>query len=81
MPAHHSGRFDDQEDLGPPRPQAAEGGPEEAVARIQGWPRSLAFEDGELLAESEDFKGCIASRADENTEGSQDIEKELDHKS
>ena len=49
MPADHSLRFDNEEDIGPAGPEAAEGGPEEAVARIQGRPRSLAFEHGELL--------------------------------
>ena len=66
MPANDGARFDNQQDIGPAGPDAAEVGPEEAVTSVQGWPRSLAFEHGELLAESEDFQGGIDSRADEN---------------
>ena len=44
-------RFDNQEDIGPAEPKA-ERSPEQPVTGVQGWPRSLAFEDGELLAES-----------------------------
>ena len=64
MPADHSVRFDNEEDIGPAGPEAAEGGPEETVARIQGRPRSLAFEYGELLPQSEDLQGCVASRTE-----------------
>ena len=60
MPADHSLRFYYEEDIGPAGPEAAEGGPEETVARIQGRPRSLAFEHGDLLAQSEDLQGGVA---------------------
>jgi hypothetical protein len=56
MPADHSLGFDNEEDIGPAGPEAAERGPEEAVARIQGRPRSLAFEHGDLLAQREDLR-------------------------
>ena len=71
MPADDGLRLDNQEDLGPAGPEAAEGGPEEAVARIQGRPRSLAFEHGDLLAQSEDLQRGIASCTEENTESLQ----------
>src|SRR5215471_7871132 len=79
MPADDGLRLDNQEDIGPTGPEAAEGGPEEAVARIQGRPRSLAFEHGDLLAQSEDLQRCVASRTEENTECTQHSEEQLDH--
>src|SRR6516165_5132764 len=79
MPADHSLGFDDEEDIGPAGPEAAEGGPEETVARIQGRPRSLAFEHGDLLAQSEDLQGCVASRTEENAESTQHSEEQMDH--
>ena len=75
----HSLGFDDEEDIGPAGPEAAERGPAEAVARIQGRPRSLAFEHGDLLAQSEDLQSCVASRTEENTECTQHSEEQLDH--
>jgi hypothetical protein len=43
------------------RPKAAEGGPEEPVAGVEAWPRSLAFKHGNLLTESKDLQGGISS--------------------
>ena len=57
----------------------AEHGPEQPVAGIQGWPRSLALEDGELLAESQDFQGSIGSGATESAHGGEEREKEWKH--
>jgi len=79
MPADDGLRLDNQEDLGPAGPEAAEGGPEEAVARIQGRPRSLAFEHGDLLAQGEDLQRGIASCTEENTESLQHSHEKLDH--
>ena len=67
------------EDIAPAGPEAAEGGPEEAVARIQGRPRSLAFEHSNLLAQSEDLQGCVSSRTEKNAESTQHREEQLDH--
>jgi hypothetical protein len=47
--------------------------------RIQGRPRSLTFEHGELLAQSEDLQGCVASRTEENAESTQHSEEQMDH--
>jgi hypothetical protein len=38
-----------------------EDGPEESVASVEGRPRMLTFEPGDLLAESKDLQGGIAS--------------------
>ena len=79
MPADDGLRLDNQEDLGPAGPEAAEGGPEEAVARIQGRPWSLAFEHGDLMAQGEDLQRGIASCTEENTESLQHSHEKLDH--
>jgi hypothetical protein len=79
MPANDGIWFDNEKDIGPTGPHAAEGSPKQPVASIQGWPRSLAFEHGELLAESEDFQGGIGSRTEEYRECTQHSDEELDH--
>jgi hypothetical protein len=66
MPADHSLGFDNEEDLGPAGPEAAESHPEQPVPSVQGRPRSLALEYGDLLAQSEDLQGSVASRTEEN---------------
>ncbi|HKE29375.1 MAG TPA: hypothetical protein VKB88_43795 [Bryobacteraceae bacterium] len=68
-----------QDDTGPAWLKAAEGGPEQPVAGIQGRPRSLAFEHSDLLAESQDFQGYIGSGADQSVRGDQEGEEKLDH--
>jgi len=40
----------------------------------------MAFEHGDLLAQSEDLQGCVASRTEKNAESTQHSEEELDHK-
>jgi hypothetical protein len=71
--------FDNQEDIGPAWPKAAEGGPEQPVAGVQGWPRALAFENGELLAEGQNFQGGIGSCPEGGAECNEEGEEELDH--
>src|SRR5215471_3692130 len=78
-PADDGLPFHNEEDISPAGPDATEGGPEEADARIQGRPRSLAFEHGDLLAQSEDLQGCVASRTEENAENTQHSEEQIDH--
>jgi hypothetical protein len=53
--------FDDEEDIGPAGPEATEDAPKEPVASVEGRPRALAFEHGDLLAEGKDFQPCISS--------------------
>ena len=53
--------------------------PEQPVTGIQGWPMSLALEDRDLLAESQDFQCRIGSRAEESPHGRQEGDQELQH--
>jgi hypothetical protein len=64
-------RLDDEEDIGPARPEAAKRGPKQSVARIQGRPWSLALQYGDLLSKSEDLQGDITVRTEENEECTQ----------
>ena len=79
MPADDGLGFDNQEDIGPARPEAAESHPKQPVASLQWRPRSMAFEHGDLLAQSEDLQGCVASRTEKNAESTQHREEQLDH--
>ena len=68
MPADDGFWFDDQQDIGPAGPDAAERGPKQSIARIQGRPRSLALQYGDLLPERQDLKRNITPTAKENSE-------------
>jgi hypothetical protein len=43
--------------------------PEESIDRVQGWTRPFPFEEGDLLPESENFKGGVASTTEEHADG------------
>src|SRR5262249_16534531 len=79
VPCDNSLRFDNQEDIGPVRPKAGKRGPEQAVTGVQGWSRSLSFENCDLLAKSQDFQGSIGSGPEESADGGQEGKKELRH--
>ena len=79
VPTDHSFWFDDQEDSGPARPKAAQGGPEQPIAGVQERPRSLALEHSDLLAESQDFQSGISPGPEQSAHGDQEGEEELDH--
>src|SRR5687768_6843618 len=49
VPANYGRRLHDDEDVGPARPTAAQGSPEESVERVQDRPRPFAFEHGDLV--------------------------------
>ena len=79
MPAGYGVGHDDDENVLPAGPVAAEGGPEKPVHRIQYWAWPLAFEDGDLLSEGEDFKSSVASTSKEDAEYRKHGEDELGH--
>ena len=77
MPTDDRFRLDNHEDFGPAGPKAAERGPEEPVTGVQRWTRSLALEDGDLLAESQNLQGSIGSGTKESAHGGPEGNKEL----
>ncbi len=80
MPGDDGGGLDDEEDVGPAGPAAAECGPDESVQEVQGWARPFALKHGELLSEGEGFKGGVAATAEEDADDGEDGEDELGHK-
>lgn len=68
MPANHGFGLDQDEGLGPTGPDVAKGGPKQPIAGVQGWPRSLAFQHGDLLAQSSDFEGGITPTSKERAQ-------------
>jgi len=68
VPADNSIGLHYDQDLGQAGPEAAEDGPEKPVRRVQCWSRPITLEHGDLLSESENLKGRIASAAEEYTD-------------
>ena len=68
MPANDGLWFHQDEDIGPAGPEAAQGGPEEPVERVQWRPRSLPLENGDLLSQGQNFEGAVAATAEEHAD-------------
>ena len=79
MPADDGFWLDDQEDVGPAGPDAAERSPKQSVARIQGRPGSLALQYGDLLPKSEDLQSDVTMGTKEDEECIQHGDYDLDH--
>src|SRR5215472_13516272 len=75
VPADDGLGLDDDEDVGPAGPTAAQGSPKESVEPVQDWPRPFAFKHGYLMTEGEDLQSGIAPSAKENAEGLRVFEK------
>ena len=67
MPTDHGLGLDDEQDVGPAGPTAAEGGPEESIQGVQNGPRPFLFQHGDLLSEGENLAGGIAPTAEEDS--------------
>jgi hypothetical protein len=53
--------------------------PEKSIDTVQGRTRPFPFEDGDLLPESGNFKGGVASTSHEDADGSEEIEYAFQH--
>ena len=71
MPPHDGVGLDDDEDLLPPRPEAAQRDPEEPIHRPHPRSRSLGREDGELPAEGEVLDQKVRLRRCDTSEPNQ----------
>ena len=80
MPPHDDVGLDDDEDLLPPRPEATERDPEDAIGRPHPRSRSLGREDGELLAEGEVLDQKVRPRRSETSEPTQDESDSGEHR-
>jgi len=79
VPADDGLWLHDHQDVGPTRPEAAEGGPEQPIQGVQGGPRSLVFQHRDLLSEGKNFEGGVGSTAEEDTDHGEEGEDELRH--
>jgi hypothetical protein len=61
MPAHHGSRSNQDERLGPPRPERFQGDPEQLVQSCQSTARSLGVQSEQLLTESKIFEDEVLS--------------------
>jgi hypothetical protein len=68
VPANHGLGPHDNENVGPAGPETAESRTEDSVQRVQVWPGSLAFQNGDLLSEGKDFERRVASTAEEHAD-------------
>jgi hypothetical protein len=53
--------------------------PEKSIDTVQGRTGPFPFEDGDLLPESENFKGGVASTSQEDADGSEETEYAFQH--
>jgi hypothetical protein len=53
--------------------------PEKSTDWVQGWRRPFPFEDGDLVPESENFKGGVGSTAKEHAHSSEETEYAFQH--
>jgi len=72
MPAHHGLGLDEDQDVTPAGPDAAQDGPEEPVETVYGRPWSFPLQDRDLLPEGEDLEGGVPATTEEHAYYSQD---------
>ena len=76
MPIDDRFGFHDYEHVLPASPDLPKGGPEYPVHRAQGRPGPPAFQNGHLLAQSEDFEGGIGAAPEEDACGGKQCDEE-----
>ena len=79
VPSDDCLRLHDDQYVSPSRPQALQSRPEKPIERAQEWPRPFSLEDRDLLSEGENFKGGVASTAEEDAGGGKESENVFDH--
>jgi hypothetical protein len=75
MPGDHGFWFDDNQDLAPCRPKAAEQDPKDSILDSQPGVRLFSPEDTQLLTQSKDLETEVAARAEESGKASQQVTK------
>ena len=77
MPADDGFGFHDEENFRPAFSDAAQCGPKQQVKGVHLWARPFPLEDGDLLPQSEDRQGEIATATEANSDGDQDCRDEF----
>jgi hypothetical protein len=68
MPANHGFRLDNDQGVGPARPQSAERNPEQPIEPIQFRARLLPLKHGKLLAKGSGFQRQVVALQKESAE-------------
>ena len=79
MAADHGPGLDDDEDIGPPEPHAAQGRLEQTVQLIQPRARPLPLEHGDLLPQCEELNCSVMPAAEKDSERTEERKGEIDH--
>jgi len=79
MSADDSFGLDDDEYLGPARPDAMQGDPKQPVEKVQRRPRPFPLKNSYLLSQGKNFQGGIAATSEENTNGRKERADENQH--
>ena len=72
MPGDHGFWFDDNQDVAPCRPQAAEQSPEYSILDSQPRVRPFSLEYAQLLTEGKNLKGEVVARTEESAAAGKD---------
>ena len=79
VPADDGFRLHDNEEVGPPRTEAAQRSPEEPIEGVQEWTGTLALQYGDLLAQGEHLERGVPTSAEEDPDCGQEGQDELEH--
>jgi hypothetical protein len=79
MPTDDGFWFHQEEDVGPARPDAVQGGPEESIEGVPLRPRSFPLENSDLLSQGENLEGAVAATAEEDADGSTEGEQRFQY--
>jgi hypothetical protein len=79
MPAHNGSRSNQDERLGPPRPERFQGDPEQLVQGSQSTARSLGVQREQLLTESKIFEDEVLSGTESTDNPSEEMSERRDH--
>jgi len=79
VPPNNSVRQDDDERLLPSRPEAASQYPKQLIEWSQSWPGMFAFQDGQLLPESEVFEDQAAAVTRDGKHSPEPEPKKIEH--
>jgi hypothetical protein len=79
MPGDNGFRFDDDQDVAPCRPKAAEQNPKDSILGSQPGASSFSFEYAQLLTEGKDLEAEIAAGTEESAEAGEEADEKWNH--
>jgi hypothetical protein len=79
VPADDGLRFHNQQNLRPPGPDSAQGGPEQPVQPLQPRARPFPLEHGDLVPQGEDLHCSVMPTAEEDSDCGEESKDEFEH--